>query len=288
MFGLFGIEPVVVVAGAAFALSALLIVCVVRIPAADVERSGAGVLRTVAGDLAESFRFLRGERPVILKTILLVAGINVTLTAFIIIGAPVTVTQILGLPNQFMGFAEGALALGGLTGGILVGVLAKRLTLRQAPVFLFVAALALLPIAVVLGTPMDPLVAYGVLVGSLFACMACATMFSIQGVSFIQLETPSHLVGKVIALAMAMANCAQPLGQLVYGGLFDALRGNLVPVALGTAAAALVIAALTSRVLKRGLPAGNGAEAADEVAVVMPAPPRRWKPQSPAFRPARA
>ena len=45
----------------------------------------------VAGDIAESFAFLRGERPVILKTILLVAGINLTLSAFIIIGAPVTV-----------------------------------------------------------------------------------------------------------------------------------------------------------------------------------------------------
>ena len=251
------------------------------VPRDAIERSGVGVVRTVANDIVESFAFLRHERTVILKVIFLVAGINVTLTAFIIIGAPVTVTQILGLPNQFMGFAEGALALGGLTGGILVGVLAKRLTLRQAPVFLFVAALALLPIAVVLGTPMDPLVAYGVLVGSLFACMACATMFSIQGVSFIQLETPSHLVGKVIALAMAMANCAQPLGQLVYGGLFDALRGNLVPVALGTAAAALVIAALTSRVLKRGLPAGNGAEAADEVAVVMPAAPEALEAAKP-------
>ena len=76
VFGLFGIEPVVVVAGAAFALSALLIVCVVRIPTADVERSGAGVLRTVVGDLAESFRFLRGERPVILKKILLLVGCN--------------------------------------------------------------------------------------------------------------------------------------------------------------------------------------------------------------------
>ena len=128
---------------------------------------------------------------------------------------------------------------------------------------------------------MDPLVAYGVLVASLFACMACATMFSIQGVSFIQLETPSHLVGKVIALAMAMANCAQPLGQLVYGGLFDALRGNLVPVALGTAAAALVIAALTNRVLKRGLPAGNGAGAADGVAVVVPAAPEALEAAKP-------
>ena len=112
VFGLFGIEPVVAVAGAAFAVSAVLIVCVVRIPFQRAERS-QGVLRMVAGDIAESFAFLRGERPVILKTILLVAGINLTLSAFIIIGAPVTVTQILGLPNQFMGFAEGALALGG-------------------------------------------------------------------------------------------------------------------------------------------------------------------------------
>lgn len=63
----------------------------------------------------------------------------------------------------------------------------------------------------------------------------------------------------MIALAMSLANCAQPVGQLVYGGLFDALRGNLVPVALGTVAAALVIAALTRRVLKRGLPAEAGA-----------------------------
>ena len=68
-----------------------------------------------------------------------------------------------------------------------------------------------------------------------------------------QLETPGHLVGKVIALAMSLANCAQPVGQLVYGGLFDSLRGNLVPVALGTAVAAFAIGLVTFRVLKNGL-----------------------------------
>ena len=52
---------------------------------------------------------------------------------------------------------------------------------------------------------------------------------------------------------MSLANCAQPVGQLIYGGLFDALRGNLVPVALGTALIAFVIGAITFRVLKRGL-----------------------------------
>ena len=245
LFGLFGIEPVVFVSGAAFAVSAVLIVTVVRIPRDAIERSGVGVVRTVANDIVESFAFLRHERTVILKVIFLVAGINVTLTAFILIGAPVVITQILGLPNQYMGFAEGALALGGLAGGVSVGVFAGRLRLSRAPLFLLVAALGLVP--------MDAMLAYGIVVAGLFASMACATMFSIQAISFVQLETPGHLVGKVIALTMSLANCAQPVGQLIYGGLFDALRGNLVPVALGTAAIAFVIGLVTFRVLRKGL-----------------------------------
>ena len=253
VFGLFGIGPVVAVSGVAFALSAVLIVTTVRIPHDAVERSDAGVIRTVLGDISESLSFLRRDRPVILKAIFLAAGINLTLTALILVGTPVIVTQVLGLPNQYMGFAEGALALGGLAGGIAVGALASRLKIERAPLLLLLATLALVPVAAVLGVPMDPLVAYGVLVVSLFASMACATMFSIQAVSFVQMETPGHLVGKVIALMMSLANCAQPVGQLVYGGLFDALRADLVPVVLGTAAVSFVIGLATWLVLGRGL-----------------------------------
>ncbi len=253
VFGLFGIGPVVAVSGVAFALSAVLIVATVRIPRDAVERSDAGVVRMVLGDISESLSFLRRDRPVILKAIFLAAGINLTLTALILVGTPVIVTQVLGLPNQYMGFAEGALALGGLAGGIAVGALASRLKIERAPLLLLLATLALVPVAAVLGVPMDPLVAYGVLVASLFASMACATMFSIQAVSFVQMETPGHLVGKVIALMMSLANCAQPVGQLVYGGLFDALRADLVPVVLGTAAVSFAIGLATWRVLGRGL-----------------------------------
>lgn len=253
VFGLFGIGPVVAVSGVAFALSAVLIVATVRIPHDAVERSDAGVIRTVLGDISESLSFLRHDRPVILKAIFLAAGINLTLTALILVGTPVVVTQVLGLPNQYMGFAEGALALGGLAGGIAVGALASRLKIERAPLLLLLATLALVPVVAVLGVPMDPLVAYGVLVASLFASMACATMFSIQAVSFVQMETPGHLVGKVIALMMSLANCAQPVGQLVYGGLFDALRADLVPVVLGTAAVSFVIGLATWLVLGRGL-----------------------------------
>ncbi|MFR3091774.1 MAG: MFS transporter [Eggerthella lenta] len=120
LFGLFGIEPVVFVSGAAFAVSAVLIVTVVRIPRDAIERSGVGVVRTVANDIVESFAFLRHERTVILKVIFLVAGINVTLTAFILIGAPVVITQILGLPNQY-GLRRGCAGVGRFGGRRLGG-----------------------------------------------------------------------------------------------------------------------------------------------------------------------
>ena len=126
-----------------------------------------------------------------------------------------------------MGFAEGALALGGLAGEASpVGVFARRLRLNRARCSYWWRPLGLLPIAVVLGVPMDAMLAYGIVVAGLFASMACATMFSIQAISFMQLRAPGHLVGKVIALTMSLANCAQPVGQLIYGGLFDALRGG--------------------------------------------------------------
>ena len=253
VFGLFGIEPVIVVAGVAFALSALFIVLFVRIPHETPLRSH-GIVRTVVGDLAESFSFLRHEQPVILKVILLVGVVNVTMTAFIMVGTPVIVTQILGLPNQYMGFAEGALAHGGLTGGSLVGVFAKKLSLRQAPKLLFAACLMLLPIILVTNSALTTVAAYALLLVSLFAVMACASMFSIQAISFVQLETPPHLVGKVIALAMAIGNCAQPVGQVMYGALFDALRSDLMLVVVGTSIVSAVVAVLTYQTLKKGLP----------------------------------
>ena len=53
-----------------------------------------------------------------------------------IVGIPYLVTEVLELEtelaNQLCGFAEGALAAGGLAGGICAGIFAKRLKFSQA------------------------------------------------------------------------------------------------------------------------------------------------------------
>ena len=37
---------------------------------------------------------------------------------------------------------------------------------------------------------------------------------------------PEHLIGKVISCAMCIGMCATPVGQAIYGGLFEILKGK--------------------------------------------------------------
>ncbi|RAZ71719.1 MFS transporter, partial [Klebsiella oxytoca] len=54
-----------------------------------------------------------------------------------------------------------------------------------------------------------------------FAIMVCSTIFTVQMMSFIQTETPQNLIGKVIAVIFTVSMCAQPLGNTLYGVLFE-------------------------------------------------------------------
>ncbi len=245
LFGLFGIEPVVFVSGAAFAVSAVLIVTVVRIPRDAIERSGVGVVRTVANDIVEKLRVSaprthghpQGDLPGGGHQ-RHADGVHPHRRAGCDHADP-------GSAEPVHGLRRGCAGVGRFGGRRLGGRVRRAFALSAgAPLFLLVAALGLLPIAVVLGVPMDAMLAYGIVVAGLFASMACATMFSIQAISFVQLETPGHLVGKVIALTMSLANCAQPVGSHLRRPVRRAAR-HLVPVALGTAAIAFVIGLVT-------------------------------------------
>ena len=37
---------------------------------------------------------------------------------------------------------------------------------------------------------------------------------------------PGNLIGKVISCAMCIGMCATPIGQAIYGGLFEILKGK--------------------------------------------------------------
>lgn len=59
---------------------------------------------------------------------------------------------------------------------------------------------------------------------SCFVMMFLATLFSIQIMSYLQMIVPGNLIGKVISCAMCIGMCATPVGQAIYGGLFEVLK----------------------------------------------------------------
>ena len=92
---------------------------------------------------------------------------------------------------------------------------------------------------------------YMVLTLCCFAVMVFSTMFSVQMMSFIQTETPQNLIGKVIAVILTVSMCAQPLGNAMYGILFEACEGaEYIPVLI-SGAVSLAIALGAGKVFRR-------------------------------------
>ena len=114
LFGAFGVYPIVLVSALCFFASAVM-ECFLRIPHNGRPRTDS-LLRTVKGDLAESWRFMGREKPNFLRVTLLLALFNLVLSAAIIVGIPIMVVQLLHGSDTQLGLTQGALGLGGLMG----------------------------------------------------------------------------------------------------------------------------------------------------------------------------
>lgn len=248
VFGFFGLAPIVVVAAVSFAVSSALVLAFVRIPYEPPVRTES-VLRTAAGDIRDALHFLR-MRPVLWQIIAAATLINLFGSSFINIGTPYIVTESLGLSNQLMGIAQGALAVGGLLGGALVVFMPERFTVKATPRLVGLAAAGIGAVAAVLLVAGEPYVAFtGMLVSYLWV-MVCCMAASILMTSYLQMETPDELTGKVMGLAMMFGNLATPAGQIAYGAAFD-LASPWFVAALAAVATALVAVPM-SRSFRRG------------------------------------
>ncbi len=222
-----GLKPVLWICAACFTMSAVMEIFI-RIPF-QKQVSEGGIWKTVKADFGESIHFIWKEKPVIGKTLLAVCGVNLSLSAMIVVALPYLITEVLDFEtaraNQLCGFAEGALAAGGLAGGICAGLFAGRLSLRKAGNLVVACALCVFPMGGALIVFSSGIINFIMITICCFGVMLFSTVFSVQMISFVQTATPRNLIGKVIAVIMTVAMCAQPLGNALYGILFEACKG---------------------------------------------------------------
>lgn len=247
LFTLWGIGPILLLSAACFAFSAVMEIFI-RIPH-ERRPSEAGVFQVVRRDLQECVRFVRSEKPVFVSVVVLVAMFNLVLSAVMIVGTPILITQVLGMSDTLYGLTQGALALGGLCGGALAAACGDKLRVQKAHLLLLACSAAVAVMGLSLWLRLPPLVSYTAITLMSFAAMGASTLFMVQIYTLVQVQTPPQLVGKVMAALISIAMCGQPVGQALYGLLFGLFAPYLV--LLGAAGAALCISLCSRRVFGR-------------------------------------
>lgn len=249
MFGMWGIYPILILSIICFTLSAIMEIFI-HIPHIKYIRK-SGIIATAGNDLRESFRFVKTKKQVFFSVILLVSIFNLVLSAVIIVGIPILITQVLKMPDSMYGFTQGVLALGGLCGGILTTMAAEKLKLKSSYILLLVctASTAFMGIPLMLHFP--AIISYWIITLMSFTAMGASTLFVIQIYTMVQAQTPPQFVGKIMAAMISIAMCGQPIGQAIYGILFDIFEHSTWVVLIAASIAAFLISLYSKKIFSQ-------------------------------------
>lgn len=226
----FGIQPICYAAAVCFFATALL-ECFLQL---EYKRPGGktGAFAAVKEDFAASLHFLRREQPGIWKLLLLASLVSLFVAGTAMVGFPYLVRTVLGLPAGYYGAAESAMGVASILGSLCVALLAERFRLRWLAAAFVGLGVCLLPSGLAFLLPLDAFARYLILLAMFCICQFGCSLFSTYALSVIQARTPGHFMGKVMSYVFTLSLCAQPVGQILYGALFDCFSHSVYWVLL--------------------------------------------------------
>lgn len=229
LFSLLGLTPILYISAICFFLSAV-IELFISMPFEEKQRT-ANIFGTAFMDLKKSFQFITKEQPIIWKLSAIYASTCFLLSSLVIISVPVLVTQYLGFPpntaNKLYGYAQGIIAIGSILGGLLAGLLSKKVGPNSMPFLIISCGFSMILGGIGLQVFTSSMVVYLFLVVGCGFLMLLSSFFQIQMMSYVQMLTPKEQIGKVISCVICICMCANPIGTFLYGILFDNIGNHL-------------------------------------------------------------
>ncbi len=219
LYAMLGLKPVMYASVVCFFMTALF-ECFIKLSYQRTQNQGS-VFQIIKQDFLSSMQYISKEQKSISKMLLLTAFSRFFVMGITIVGLPFLVRTVLGFNAKYYGAAESALAVATILGSIAAGMLAEKLKIHKLSVLLASLGIFIIPAGIVFLLPVDAMIKYGVTVVSFCGMQAVISIFSIFAVSLIQQRTPNHFIGKVMAYTSTVTLCVQPIGQIVYGFLFD-------------------------------------------------------------------
>ena len=142
------------------------------------------------------------------------------------------------------------MGMGSILGGLVSGLAGKKIPFKHSHYFLLGTPLLLIPVILILLFQAPGKMIYAVLLTSVMIGMGFAALFTIAAQTFIQKSTPVHMLGKVGAFVSTICVCALPVGQAMYGGLFELFFGSPWVVVLVGTVISMMLAYAAKRTLR--------------------------------------
>ncbi|EEQ59411.1 transporter, major facilitator family protein [Clostridiales bacterium 1_7_47FAA] len=221
LYGLMGLKTVVAVSCISFFLSAVMELFI-QIP--FVKRQWTGpVIPAIARDMKEGFIYVL-KQEFIRKVSMIAVLLNLVLIPYFLVGAPIVLRVTMQSSDTLYGIGMGLINSATILGALSIGFFAKKMSLKTLHRWLFACALmmvlmaaSLMPLFLGLGYyPSFILFMLGAI-----PIAASMTVISIYIITKVQKITPDKNLGKVMAIITAVSQCAAPLGQILYGVIFE-------------------------------------------------------------------
>lgn len=237
------------IAAGSFFFSAIL-ECIMQIPYTKTTHTGSTLI-IIKHDLKEGMHFITKQQPILWKLLFVLASLNLILSSFLTVGLPVISNITLSLPPAYYGVLQASIGIGSIIGSLFLPYFQKRYNIKRSYIFLILASICILPIAISLSLNTTVYIKYAIILIASVLTMAFAAVFNIYTQTFLQQQTPNHLLGKVSSFVTMIVMCSYPIGQSIYGALFDTFN-HQIPLIVGIAAfLSLLISYLAKSNLKQ-------------------------------------
>ncbi|MGE6630604.1 MFS transporter [Bacillus sp. NPDC077027] len=249
LYGVIGGHLIIGASAIVFFLSACMLLWI-RIPFTPIS-TDSSMVRAIVSDMKNGFVYVASQR-FLKKAMLLAALLNFILTPFFIVGGPIILRVAMKSSDMMYGIGMGMIEFAVIAGALTVGYTAKRMRIRTLYRWLLLIAIILLPVALSTSAWMLQLGTYPAFLLFLTGCIPIAmllTMISIFVVSHVQKKTPNEQLGKVMAILTMVSQCAAPLGQLMYGFLFEAFSAQIYVTVLIVSALMCALTYMTKKIL---------------------------------------
>ncbi len=250
LYGVMGFRAVVTVSCISFFLSAVMEIFI-KIPFEKRQWDGR-IIPTITRDLKEGFVYVVKQK-FIRKVGIIAVLLNLILIPYFLVGAPIVLRVTMRSGDTLYGIGMGFINFATILGALSIGFFAEKMKLKTLHRWIFACALMMILMAVslmplILGRGYYP--SFILFMLGAVPIAASMTIISIYIVTKVQKITPNENLGKVMAIMTAVAQCAAPLGQILYGVIFEKWSAQIFIPTFFVGIVTLFLGILTRLLLK--------------------------------------